>query len=149
MRSCIDKLIEMFTKRKSEAWVGTSLKLKPVVIDRRCSIFRNFKIMYALKILFCFLKVALATTKIYWSSASIGPFWRASEIVSGQPLTMLLDLSVATDSIIKMLTEQETLFLMSLFWSEGNTHWSFKVVWSCQITLTLRKTKPIKNKKRK
>ena len=73
--------------------------------------------MYALKILFCFLEVALSTTKTYWSSAFIGPFWCASEIVSGQPLTMLLDLSVATDSIIKMLTEQETLFLMSLFWS--------------------------------
>lgn len=72
--------------------------------------------MYALKILFSFLKVTLATTKIlYRSSAFIGPFWHASETVSGQPLTMLLDLSVATDSIIKLLAEQEMLFLMSLF----------------------------------
>ena len=66
--------------------------------------------MYALKILFSFLKVALATTKIlYSSSAFTGPFWLASEIVSGQPLT---DLSVATVYISKMLTKQESLFLI-------------------------------------
>ena len=34
---------------------------------------------------------------------------------------------------------KETLFLVSLFWSQRNTHWSLKIVRSCRITATSRK----------
>ena len=61
---------------------------------------------------------------------------------------MLLDLSVATNSIIKMLTEQDTVLDVFVLILGKHT----LIVQSCLILpnhFDIEKTKPIKNKKRK